>query len=69
MNLPTKYIIWCRRTNDDSALWAAMPYAKRSKQECETLVEYYEEEWGSLYDYEVVLAGFAPKGAREPEFV
>ena len=35
----------------------------------QTLVEYYEEEWGSLYDYEVVLAGFAPKGAREPEFV
>ena len=69
MNLPTKYTIWCRRTNDDNALWAAMPYAKRSKQECQALVEYYEEEWGSLYDYEVVLAGFAPKGAREPEFV
>ena len=69
MNLPTKYVIWCCPTNDDNALWAAMPYAKRSKQECEALVEHYEETWGSLYDYEVVLNGFAPNGMREPEFV
>ena len=69
MNLPTKYIIWSMRRNDPDALWAAMPYARRSKQECEALVEYYEQEWGSLYIYEVVLAGFTPQGACEPEFV
>ena len=62
-------MLWGRKTNDPDALWFAMPYHKRSKQECEALVEYYQDTWGSLYDYEVVLNGFAPNGMREPEFV
>ena len=69
MNLPTKYVLWGRKTNDPDALWFCMPYAKRSKQECEALVEYYEEAFGSFYVYEIVLDGFYPSGAREPEFV
>ena len=69
MNLPTKYMIWCKKTAEPDALWAAMPYAKRSKQECEDLVEYYEEAFGSLYIYEVVLCSFTPNGMCEPCFV
>ena len=65
----TKYMIWCRRSNDPDSLWAAMPYAKRSKSECEHLVDYYEREWGSHYEYEIVLTGFYPQGLHEPEFV
>ena len=69
MNLPTKYQVWCLRRNDPDALWSCLPYAKRSKQECEALVDYYEAEWGSHYIYEVILAGFHPQGLREPDFV
>ena len=69
MNLPTKYVIWCMRRNDPDALWSAMPYAKRSRTECEALVEYYEAEWGSHYIYDIVLSGFTPAGLHEPEFV
>ena len=69
MNLPTKFVVWCLRRNDPDALWSALPYKKRSKQDCEALVEYYETEWGSHYIYEIVLDGFHPKGLREPEFV
>lgn len=64
-----KYVIWCRRTNDPDALWSDMPYAPRSKQECEELVDYYEENWGSLYIYEIVVKGCYPSGPREPCFV
>ena len=65
----TKYMLWGRKTNDPDALWFAMPYHKRSKQECEALVDYYEEAFGSHYIYEVLLEGFHPNGPCEPEFV
>ena len=64
-----RYIIWCRRTNDPDALWADMPYARRSKQECEELVRYYEEHWGGMYIYEVLPVRCYPPGPREPVFV
>ena len=64
-----RYIIWCRRTNDPDALWADMPYARRSRQECEELVRYYEEHWGGMYIYEVLPVRCYPPGPREPVFV
>ena len=30
-----------------------MPYKARGYSDCVSLVEYYEEEWGNLYDYEI----------------
>ena len=67
-----KYIIWCRRKNDPTALWADLPYTRRSLEDAEDLLRYYEEEWGSLYDYEIHRGGLTPtypKGTRQPCFV
>ena len=64
-----KYLIWCRRTNDPDALWSDMPYAPRYLAECEGLVRYYEEQWGNLYQYEIVPVRCYPSGRREPCFV
>lgn len=63
-----KYRVWCRPTNDPDALWADMPYAPRSKQECEELVDIYEEQWGQFYIYEVVPVRHFPAGPRQPCF-
>ena len=41
--------IWARRTNQP--YWVALTYSPRGYHECEALVNHYEEEWGSHYDY------------------
>lgn len=41
--------VWCRRTNQP--YWQMMPYKARGYSDCVSLVEYYESEWGNLYDY------------------
>lgn len=67
-----KYIIWFRRTDDPNALWGDMSYAPRSRSEAEDLMRYYEEEWGSMYEYEIHVGGLTatyPKGTRQPCFV
>lgn len=38
-------------TNEWSNCWQDMPYAPRSFTDCESLVDYYEGEWGNLYSY------------------
>ena len=34
--------------------WFEMSYPPRSLQDCEELIEYYEEEWGHFYSYRVL---------------
>jgi hypothetical protein len=66
------YILWCRRTTDPEALWADMPYAQRSYEDCVELQAHYEEQWGTHYEYEIHRTGIAatyPKGTRQPCFV
>jgi len=61
------YLVWARKLNDPTALWFDLPYAPRSKSDCESLVEYYEAEWGSLYEYEIHQQRFSyPRGMRQP---
>ena len=64
-----KYRIWCRRNNDPDALWTEMSYSPRYLAECEHLLHYYEEQWGNLYQYEIVPVRSYPEGMREPCFV
>ena len=64
-----KFILWCRRLDDNDALWADMPYAARSYEECQALVEHYEDQWGNHYMYEIHPVGFYPSGRREPCFI
>jgi hypothetical protein len=66
------YIIWSRRTDVPDALWADMPYTRHSRSEAEQLMEHYEEQWGSLYEFEVHTGGrfgTFPKGTRQPCYV
>jgi len=63
------YRIWCRPTGVPDALWADMPFTRRSRQAAEELMEYYEREWGNHYIYEVHRDGFYPPGSRQPCFV
>ena len=65
------YILWCRRKNDPDALWQFMPYARRSKAECLQLMEYYLQEWGHMYEYEIHKAGrfgTRPQGMCVPAY-
>ena len=41
--------IWARRSNQP--YWVALTYSPRGYHECEALVNHYEEEWGTHYDY------------------
>ena len=41
-------------TNTWDNCWFDLPYAPRSYSEMEDLIEYYEGEWGSLYEYRIV---------------
>lgn len=64
-----RYNIWCRRTDCSDALWSKMTYHPRSSfAEATALVEYYEEHWGSLYEYQIVHSYAYPDGRREPVF-
>lgn len=60
--------LWARKRKPDpdniwSTCWIDLPYAPRSYEKCEDLLEYYEGEWGSLYEYVIRSAswGCAPK--------
>ena len=61
MFIPTHgYRVWCRR-NELDALWTPLPYAPRdSAVDAQHLADNYEEQWGNLYEYEVVPCGQRP---------
>lgn len=59
--------VWYRKRSDPDALWAPLPYAGRNRAHAQDLIEYYESEWGNLYDYEIVKLGNHPmNGAYVP---
>lgn len=46
--------IWARKlTSDTKEYWFKMPYAPRGYTECESLIDYYQEHWGQLYQYQI----------------
>ena len=45
--------VWARPTTGDNQYWTKLSYAARGYADCEALVDYYEEEWGSHYLYEI----------------
>ena len=49
--IPGMCRVWCRKV--DQPHWQMMPYKPRGYSDCVSLVEYYEEEWGNHYDYEI----------------
>jgi hypothetical protein len=60
--------LWARKRTPDpdnmwSKCWIDMPYAPRSFEACESLQEYYEGEWGNIYEYKITSTGWgcAPK--------
>ena len=48
-SIPGLCRVWARKL--DNPYWIKLPYAPRSYSECQDLVDYYEGEWGQLYDY------------------
>ena len=52
------YRVWFRRLSTDGTktYWGKMPHADRGLSAAEALVEYYEQEWGSLYEYKITPA-------------
>ena len=60
------YRVWYRKSEPD-ALWNTLPYTPReSYQEALDLCDYYEGEWGALYEYTVVACGQRPTGMCVP---
>ena len=45
--------VWARPTTGDNQYWTKLSYAPRGYADCEALVDYYEEEWGHHYLYEI----------------
>ena len=65
----TKYLVWARKRNDADALWFDLSYGPRYRDDAESLIDYYQSEWGNLYEYRLVPRGMYPSGMREPCFV
>ena len=53
------YRVWARKCTPDS-LWFDLPYSPRNREGAQALIEFYEDEWGSLYDYVSVPCGQTP---------
>ena len=55
--IPGMCTVWCKRVLKDpdpwKNIWFKLPQAPRGYQECEALVDYYEEEWGNIYHYTI----------------
>ena len=45
-----------RPRNNAEAEWLPLSYAPRTMEHCESLVEYYEGQWGSYYSYKILPA-------------
>ena len=52
MFIPGMCRVWARRLADGE-YWTKLPQAPRGYSDCESLVEYYESEWGRLYEYQI----------------
>ena len=48
--------VWARKTVGDDQYWFQLPQAARGYQECQHLVDYYEDAWGDFYEYCVLSA-------------
>lgn len=60
------YRVWFRK-NQEGSLWNVLPYSPRDNyQQAEDLVEYYEGEWGSMYQYTIHACGQRPSGMCVP---
>lgn len=44
-------MVWYRK--NDQRYWSPLPNAPRGFTECEALVDYYESNWGDLYEYKI----------------
>ena len=67
VNIPAHgYRVWARKCEPD-ALWAPLPSSPRdSYEEASALQDYYEGEWGNLYEYSIVACGQRPTGMCVP---
>ena len=45
--------VWARKTQGKDQYWFKLPYAPRGYTECADLVEYYEDSYGSFYQYAI----------------
>ena len=45
-----------RKRNDPFGEWKALSYAPRTMEHCESLIEYYEGQWGNYYSYRILPA-------------
>mgnify|MGYP004395747713 FL=1 len=52
--IPGMCMVWARERTQP--YWHHLPNAPRGYADCEALVEYYEENWGKLYDYRITAA-------------
>ena len=51
MFIPGICRIWARKTQGKDQYWFKLAAAPRGYSDCEHLVEYYEDAFGSLYQY------------------
>ena len=63
-----KFQLWCRRLTPIegdpwSMAWNDMPYALRSRSECEYIIREYERQFGDVYEYV-----YFPNGVKPPGF-
>ena len=54
--IPGMCRVWFRKRNPDTSnpwsnCWQNLPYAPRGYHDCESIIDYYQREWGDLYDY------------------
>ena len=66
------YIIWFREKDKPDALWADMSFRYRTREQCEALLDHYEEQWHPLYEFEIHRGGICatyPKGMRQACYV
>ena len=50
------FMTYFRKRNDPFGEWKALSYAPRTMEHCESLIEYYEGQWGNYYSYRILPA-------------
>jgi len=53
MFIPGLCRVWAKRISTEPQYWFKMAYAPRGYGDCESLVEYYEENWPNGYYYQI----------------
>ena len=51
MSIPGLCRVYARKRTEP--YWHKLPHAPRCYTDCEQLVDYYQAEWGQLYEYRV----------------